>query len=357
MIPPARDIQLRVLAQVETRHQGSDPMLRNSLCQFDCHSHFFSKRFWYLYNLISVFIVPVLLFVLLIKPRPSGKKKAQNITLFPRIPSRVQADFNPQFVSLPFGTLRFRDVPFVSKILFKSGFRPYFKLRTLWKLAAYSDLIDLYSPQSILVTQEMTFESSLLTEYLDSYGICHVNFMHGDKIFSIQDAFSSFHVFYVWEDFYKRLFESLKCKNKQYLYFEAIQAPIETAGEENRITYYHQFTAKPEQLMVILQNLLRYAKIIDSRLVVRLHPLMKKPYEIEALEKAGVEIEPNSVPLAISIKKSRYVCSEWSSVLYQASLMKKKLIVDNSFPQNIERLKELNFIVLDKLEYRYLVES
>ncbi|WP_413287811.1 hypothetical protein [Bdellovibrio sp. HCB337] len=356
VIPHGKAYQKQVMEMARTRHSGVSPLLKNSLCQHDCHSRYFLRRVWFLYNLASIFLLPVLMGVLLLRKSKDAKNPIANISLTGRFPEEVKKDFSPTYVKMPFGSLRARDYKYLRAILLNSGFRPYFILRTVWKLGVYSDLVEIYSPSNVLVTQEMTFESSFLTQYLRDLGICHVNYMHGEKWFSMQDAFSSFEIAYVWEEFYKKLFEELGSDTKEYRFFKAIHPLPEPVTQLDAITYYHQLSSSPKEFTAVLQNLEKFAHSHKCELLVRLHPLQTKDYEVQMLRDRNIQQENvREVSLEKSVTRCRYVCSESSSVLYQGSLLGKTLVVDNTFPERIDIYRDLDFIVLKKIEHIYLV--
>lgn len=354
-LPPERSRQNAILEKVESQNRDKDPFLKNSISQFDCHSYFFFKKIWLPYQIISFLLFPFLFLILIIRP---GRKKItshENICLYPQIPSLIKEKYNPVYIKKPFGSLKRTDLKYAFKILSHSGFRPYFILKSIWKIAVYSELLDLYQPKKILVTQEMVFESSILTNYLRDKGVLHINFMHGEKWFSIQDAFCSFDIFYVWDEHYIKIFQSLKCQITEYRLFPAIDIPKTTLPEKNILKYYHQLTLSAEDFRLILNNLKEFALARNCDLIVRLHPRHTKPYEKDVLQAMQVCSEPHSVDLLDSISESKFICSESSSVLYQASLLKKILIIDNTFPERIKILKDLDMIFLTKLKHEFLV--
>jgi hypothetical protein len=61
--------------------------------------------------------------------------------------------------------------------------------------------------------------STILTEFLESKGIKHVNVMHGHKEFNVKDTcFSGFHICLIWGKYYKNLFNELKMRTGKYCY-------------------------------------------------------------------------------------------------------------------------------------------
>jgi hypothetical protein len=358
ILPPKRAEQERIIELIERKNADQDSFLRRSISQYDCQSFFFLKMFWYGFNVFSAIAIFPLFVILIVRSFVKVKKQNyDNISLYYRIPKILKDNFNALYIRKPFGYLKPRDYKYISKIFFKSGFRPYFVFRSVWKIAVYSEIMDTYSPKRIWVTQEMVFESSLLTYYLNDFSIEHNNFMHGDNYYSIQTTFAAFNEFYVWDEFYANLFKSLRCSAKEFHVFQAIDRLTSNFTERNVIKYYNQESSSLKNFNKILDNLVKFSQHNVCGLVVRLHPLHNKQYEVEALKSRNIEIEPGSIDTIDSLSEAKYVCSEFSSVLYQASLLNKTIVIDNTFPERIEIIKDLDVIFLVKLKHLYLCKN
>jgi hypothetical protein len=348
---------MEIINTVENRFKSSPHFLRNSLCQYECHRHCFFVILWFGFQVFSCLIIGPIFFVLLARSlMVKSRKKISNICLYPFIPKSIRDQFSPVFVKKPFGCLKRRDWPFIRLILCSAGVvRPYFALRCIWKLAIYSELIETYSPEKIWVTQEMVFESSLITSYLENFGIKHINFMHGQHNFSIRIAFSTFDQNFVWDKYYIELFKSLNMRAKSYHVFSPLEKSTSTWSQKNIIKYYAQRSDNKVHFSATLKNLLSFAERAGCELVVRLHPLHQTNYERKVLVAHGVRIENNQVCIVDSVVEATYVCSEFSSVLYFASLLDRKIVVDNSNQKRFERVQDLEPIFLKKISYQCLV--
>lgn len=356
ILPPVRSKQDLVIEQVYSKHTNDDEFLKNSLSQYDCQVHYFLRTVWYIFNIFSVVsVLPLIFFLSVLGFKKSKLSQLNDISLYPKVPTDIKKRFGPTFVKKRLGYLKLRDFKYVFKIMFKSGFRPYFVFRSIWKIAIYSELIDNYSPKRVWVTQEMVFESSILTHYLGDFSIEHINFQHGDNFFSIQIAFSSFHKFYIWDEYYTKLFNSLRMKVGEYCLFSSIDRLTSDFPQRNIIKYYSQDERPSEEFSKILDNLQAFSKAHGCDLVVRLHPLHRAQHQFDMLNSRKIEIEPNSVDLVDSLYESKYICSEFSSVLYQASLLNREIVVDNTFKERFDIIKDLDVIFLKKLKHEYLV--
>ncbi len=357
ILPPPKKEQLEILAWAEARHQNVPVFLQNSLRQYDCHTRYFLKPIWVGFNFFSIFAIwPLWLILVLRSFRVVQSSRTEQISLYPKIPKNIREKFSPVFVKKPIGYLKARDWKYVSQIIANCGLRPYFLFRSFWKLAVYSELVDTYGPKRIWVTQEMVFESSLLTAYLEDHGVEHVNYMHGENYFSVQVAFATFSEFYVWDDYYANLFRSMKMRAKRFVIFSALERSSSSLPQKNILKYYNQDSRNAKRFNLILDNLQNFARKRQCELQVRLHPLHKMSYEIGALKSRNIFLEDNSLDIIDSISEAKYVCSEFSSVLYIASLLNRKIVVDNTFQERIDLIKDLDPIFIKKLTHEFLVE-
>jgi hypothetical protein len=357
-LPPSRHRQNEILKLIKGKYEKVPLFLRNSLRQYDCHGFYFLKWIWLGFNFFSIIVVvPFFLLLLIRSLNVANYKIAKDISLYPKVPKDIRENFKPIFVKKPMGYLRKRDWPYILQVLRYGWWRPYFLFRAIWKLAVYSELIDTYAPERIWVTQEMVFESSLITFYLSSFGIKHINFMHGDNYFSIQVAFCTFNEFYVWDKYYIDLFSSLYAGAERYVVFNALDKTDSSYEQKDIVKYYGQDSRSAKRFNKVLDNLLKFSKYRKCELVVRLHPLHRVDYEVKTLMARNIKIEDNAIDLVDSISEAKYICSEFSSVLYIASQLKRSIVIDNTFQDRIDIIKDLDPIFIKKLPHEFLVTS
>ncbi|MBC7466809.1 MAG: hypothetical protein H7256_12525 [Bdellovibrio sp.] len=348
---------MEIIRNAERNNTHVIPFLRNSRSQYETQSHYFNESVWMIFNVVSFcMLIPVLLLLCARAFKRTQKNLKPHVTLYAKTPKFLVMNHQLDYIKKPTGFILSRDLKYISKILFTSGFRPYFVLRAIWKIAVYSEIMKIYEPQQIWVTQEMVFESSLATHYLADFKIEHINFMHGDLYFSIKEAFGTFTKFYVWDDHFIKMMTEQKVQ-AQFVLFPALEFDASRVSEKNVIKYYAQGTSNKDVFVKIVENLKKFAAKNECGIVVRLHPNHKKQFEIEILNEKKISIEPNDVQILNSIAESRFVCSEYSSVLYEASLLGKQLVVDNTFPERIELLTDLDVIIFKKLKHVLLVTS
>ncbi len=90
------------------------------------------------------------------------------------------------------GAISYSDIPFVLSIFGKFCLHPYFLLKLLFKVAKYSALIYEYRVSAIIVNDEFSFTSSIMTLFCERHNVKHINAQHGEKTFFIRDSFFRF---------------------------------------------------------------------------------------------------------------------------------------------------------------------
>jgi hypothetical protein len=83
---------------------------------------------------------------------------------------------------------------------------------TLFSLANYSYIINKYQPFKIVTTYESSCASSILTLLCSKNNIEHIDFMHGEKLYSHLNTLAHFNKIYVWDEYYVKLYNRLLFK-------------------------------------------------------------------------------------------------------------------------------------------------
>lgn len=246
--------------------------------------------------------------------------------------------------------LLFRDLLF----LWKEGicFRflsPYFCAKVLFKVAMYRGILSIESPELIIATSEYSFTSSILTRYCELEGRRHFNVMHGEKAFHIRDSYFRFHRCFIWDEHYRSLFLRLKAYPDQFI-VELPRAFLKQYGNSHsslgRLTYYLA-SEKGAQLEVIRNTL----KVLQSRynVFVRPHPRYSDFRTVRDLFNMFGFEDPYQVGIDVSLESSEVVAGLCSTVLYQAYLGGKQVVIDDvSDPAAFQKLTEIDYIMLNK---------
>ncbi len=249
-------------------------------------------------------------------------------------------------------TISFADILYILKIVKHSKLNFFFLFKSILSISFYSAIINNTKCSAIINNIEYSFTSSLLTDYCNKKNVTHINVMHGEKLFYIRDSFFCFHKCYVWDEHYKKLFIKLKADPSQFI----IEKPLLlkkiaqlSDAKSNKFTYFLQGNETREE--IIFLNKYIYNKT-DATVVFRLHPAYSPKALIKQLPEINFE-DPQKKDFFKSLSESRYVCSKFSTVLYQALIAKKKVIIDDISRSGVyDKLLDLEYIIVKKQHIR-----
>lgn len=233
----------------------------------------------------------------------------------------------------------------ITNYYLKKYFRsPYFLLKILVKLREYYNILKNYNPDAIISMSEYSFSSSILTKYLRANNVLSINIMHGEKHLNLTDSFCEFDEFYVWDEYYVKLFKSLgvcskefKIEKPQFLKWNLVEAGLEIFD----YTYILQSQSISE--LIIIRSII--AKIYKSgyNISIRLHPRYSISFPVRLLFYRYARIISEEYNLIHHMSLTKNVIGQDSTVLYQAHLNGKNVILDN-----ISNLDLYNFLKSSK---------
>lgn len=305
----------------------------------------YSKTSMVIANVVSMILyLPYYYYYRFISKKPITKKKCPFVATEELILQSIPEEYANECVIPDFyrGMLKTEDLGFLKLLLHRYPFSFYFQFKVMCRVANYSYIIHSFSPNIIFSSAEYSFTSSILTMYCDKMGVELDNVMHGEKLFDIRDSFSRFAKFYVWDDFYKNLFLSLRADKTEYI-VKPIKVPqMEIKYNNKHYTYYLQAQTL-EQLKIIKEKF----ESMNVDYLVRPHPV----YSTEDINKVFDEehIESSEIDIWDSIKVSGHVVSVDSTVNYQAYLVGVEVVLDDiSNPEYYFSLAERDYIMFQK---------
>jgi len=241
-------------------------------------------------------------------------------------------------------SLNWDDLHYVFLQFKKFPFDFFFAIRNIVHLSSYSSIIRSFGCTAIITDFEYSFSSSVLTKFCEDKNVLHINVMHGLKLFYIRDSFFSFHRFYIWDSYYEQLFIDLKANIGQYI----VELPpiltkfINTNANGTKFKYYLQRNETEEELVIIRDHV---RKQLGLDPIFRLHPRYSDFRLLDSKSDLILE-NPRVINFDDSFNESRYVCSKYSTVLYQALIAKKIVVIDDLSDRNLfESLKKLRYIM------------
>lgn len=245
-----------------------------------------------------------------------------------------------------------KDIPYILKILPYVFRSPYFVFKILYKAALYSSMIKKYCPKALIVFNEYSFTSSALTAFCESYGVEHIDVMHGEKLYYIRDSFFRFTKTYVWDEYYVKLFSDMRTPKEQFI----IEIPpfmrTDTLQHINPDIYadFKYYLALYDECT--LTKIIKSLSFIDkqgSTLKYRPHPRYS---DIKLLKKYVPENQieyPSEVGIVDSISNLKYGIGVYTTVLNQCFHAQKGVIIDDiNFPKDYSLLSGLGYILLQK---------
>lgn len=324
-----------------------------SYCQYKCQNIFLPRWKRMFFNIGAAIITPLLIIIYTVKSywtctyRYSVDAIGEFKGMEEVVPDIITQEFNinNDVWCISHG-LRFSDFPFIIKILLRYPFAPYFVFKIVFKIGGYSSMIHRYTPKAILVHNEYSFTSSVLTAYCQKQKVEHINIMHGEKLFFIRDSFFHYDRCYVWNEHYVRLFHLLKAEFSQFRIASPRSIAVESTNfDSNAYAEYKYYLAGyGESVLKSIIASLTFIANGSKRLKYRPHPRYS---DISLLEKLVPrnEIEyPDKVDILKSVASCSYAIGSCSTVLFQAYNSGKRIILDDkTFKEEYDKLKSLDY--------------
>ncbi len=249
------------------------------------------------------------------------------------------------------------DLLFIKKIIFRYPLSWHFIFKIIIKISRYRALINKYNPSAIIVCNEYSFTSSVLTYFCNLNGIKHIDVMHGEKLFYIRDSFFKYDRCYIWDEYYLKLFSLLRVPLTQFFIEEPPSLIFKNDNVKEKIDYVFYLQSESNEELNVIFSILAEIKNKNT-VLVRMHPTYSNKNEIEKLSKKyDIPIEDNFiVGIEESVLRTKNVISLYSSVLNQAYHSGKNIIIDDlSRPKDFKKLKERGYIMLS-VNHRLLSE-
>lgn len=329
--------------------------IERSYMQYMCNQQVVPVFKRLIFGIASIVILPLLLIIYTIKgffTKEGVRVEAliENKDMDEVIPVSIQERFalNKNFWKLR-ASLSIKDWRFVQSIILRGWTEPYFIVRTLINVAYYSDMIRTHRPEAMIAFMEYSYSSSLLTAFCHTYGVKHINCMHGEKIFDMRQSFFHFDECYVWDKHYVQLFLKLHAEPSQFQIEVPPAMTMDIDCPMNRDYFadykYYLQTYTREELQSILQSM-QFAECEGKSVKYRPHPRYSDLKILNQLVPHDRIENPSDVPILDSIANCGSVVGRDSTVLIQAHAAGKPVILDDvTFKKNYELLKDRDYIL------------
>lgn len=206
----------------------------------------------------------------------------------------------------------FADFIFCFKVFSRYMGSPYFVLKSIYVVWLYSKAVKEFD--SICLSSEYSFTSSILTYYFNCNQVTSINCMHGEKCYDAMDAFCCFDYFYVWDNHYEQLLGSMKCK-AEFIVSGCDMLVLNLDGDEkNNVCYLLQGSETTEELLYIRKTLMTISFDYNLKyFFVKPHPR----YPTVDIFTVFSEEEVYAVENLKVLQSSLMVCGKFSTVLFQ----------------------------------------
>lgn len=242
------------------------------------------------------------------------------------------------------------DRKFIYNLIRRYPLSYHFIFKCLLKVAMYSSRLSRNNLKAFIVCSEYSFTSSVLTKYCEINKVQHINIMHGEKLFYMNDSFFHFNRCYIWENHYRKLFINLRAEPNQFIVAvpKSLKFGDNTLVEkEYDFTYYLADECKDE--MIIINKSLKKLSDKGHKIAIRPHPRytdLKLAYNIFK----DYDIENNKqITIENSILRTKNAISLYSTVLNQAYLNGVGVLIDDvKNYDNYCKLSELGYVRINE---------
>lgn len=339
-------------------HNFKEPkdLWERSFFQYQCNC--FDLALWkkIFLNIGAVLLLPFSILVFrIIKQTVRFKKKivciSDIVETSPVIPESLKEKYEINFKAYFAGYgLSHQDMRYLSKYIREYFNKPFFLLHNIFKIARYSNVINLYKPDVILCHNEYSYSSSILTDYCRKNNVQLFNMMHGERLINIRNSFFEYDRCYVWHEHYKNTYIELRANPNQFVVEvpPALRIDVTKKYDKNEFATYKYYLGEQsrEELISIIESL-KVLKQNGYSLKYRPHPRYTNMDDInQLLEPEEIE-NPSKVDTEVSIASSDYVIGSYSTVLLQGYLCGKGVLIDDiTYKDRIEKQKKARYILM-----------
>lgn len=329
--------------------------IQRSYFQYKCQMKFNKPIITFVLNLASL---PLLLLYLLKSGSvvPKGEKQKGSIFFSDGKPENIIPEVlrkrvgEIEVINEKKESLTQTDKKFIRSIWLRYPFSFQFVVKCLLKIRYYSYEIQRVHPQNIIVCNEYSFTSSVLTKYCEKNGIKHINVMHGEKIYYMRDSFFRFHECYVWDEYYKDLLQQMRAESSQFKVAvpPSLKFPEEKENCKTKHYTYYLGWESGEKLKTIVKAMEELRKN-GFEVSIRPHPRYTDLNEIKSCA-PEIEIEDyKTLTIEQSLRRTENAVSVYSTVLNQAYNNGIGIVIDDiSDSEKFDRLEERQYIMLSK---------
>lgn len=232
----------------------------------------------------------------------------------------------------------------------------FFNYFVYMELVTHSGILLNQNPEiTIVYINERNVANPILTDFYQEQGRKLFSFMHGEYPLQLVFAFMRFSRYYIWANSYKEMFsDDLRCKIDEYVIYTPQKLKKKWNLSEKKLDYFctYYFSGEDEDTIRRIVELLQNISIHGLKCKVRPHPRDIQHLKLlnSLLADLNVEVEsPNKVTLQESLAYSKYIVGLQSTVLSEAFVEGKEIVLDDiSNREHFEVLKLQKYNVFNK---------
>jgi len=223
------------------------------------------------------------------------------------------------------GKLLPNDIIFLLKTAFKIKFNFSLLSIALFRVAQVRYAVNKYNTKDIWVNMEYSASSGIVKRFCHENGLVISNFMHGEKVLSLRDAFCSFDKMYVWSERYREIFLTLQCKSEICISNPWLERQINLSlFKPNSICYFLKGIESDVEIM-ILRELFTQLEKLGFSIELKDHPRQNNT----SAKLDEYKVIDNKTDLFEIFSKYEFIMAQFSTVLTQAWHLGCKIIVDD----------------------------
>lgn len=190
----------------------------------------------------------------------------------------------------------------------------------------WTKVVEIHSPKQVYCSNEYSFSSPSCFRVCHERNIELINIMHGEKVYDIVDAFNIYHRIICWHQRYEELFRKLRWSFGDVM----ICCPfnLDQTTRLDRTSYDNTWNFNAE-ICYYLQGDVDEVKSTILFLASRFKKLRLRPHPKYTSKKISENICDVHLDVNDSIRFYEYICSAYSTVLFQAHMLNKKVLIDD----------------------------
>lgn len=313
--------------------------LYDSIAQYKCQV--FQESFFSVLLLQTVSFFSLLYIVIKAMANKVHKEVACNIAYFYSLSifsTEQQKHHSFGFVGKKDMKLTGSDIFWLLQNLVRSSFNFTVISTTAFRIGQIRWAIETFSVSEIWSNMEYSPSCGLVYEYCQSKGLKLKNFMHGEKVLTIKDAFTRFDEFYVWDKHYQDIFVKLHCHAPIFISNPwKTDNPKRSQIKSNKICYILNGIETSDELKRV-DEFLNKMETKGYQIFYKKHPrqpnnalLNNRFFEYHGFKDNQIQ----------DLYEFDYIVSQYSTILLQCYFNSQEIILDDyANPDKMQALKD-----------------